>query len=462
MNRSRADDLRRAHPTFSYESFAWEQRDDALRMRFDFRVEPDIRFAPQTAIASVRPEAIDRLGPEAVDNLVFHLGLIEMLSYWKAACSPLIDVRAAALEAAQIAWLGDLLRHGMGEFFYVNGIDFTRPDFVRIRSSAERALPAARRGTPGGPALVLVSGGKDSAVSLQLLRQSGLDFGCLLLNPTPAAEALARAAGCIAPVRVQRTIDRRLLELNEAGYLNGHTPFSAFLATLGVTVAALVGYGTVIASNERSCDEAYATFLGAGVNHQYSKSSRFEAVFRDYASTYLAPGIDYFSLLRPLYEVQIARIFSRYPEYFAAFRSCNRGQRDNSWCRRCPKCLFIYAALYPFLEPEELAGIFGEDLFGGTELIPLTAQLLGLGEHRPFECVGTVAETLAVLHLAVARARARGGALPPLLEYVEREVLCRRSDLDQLTAQVLGGWGEQHHLPAPYVALLRRALPAGA
>src|SRR5581483_11987786 len=169
-------------------------------------------------------------------------------------------------------------------------------------------------------ALVLTSGGKDSAVTLELLRQAGIDFDCLLLNPTPAALAIARQAGCGRTFIVRRSIDPKLLELNAAGYLNGHTPFSALLAFLGVTVATLNGYRRVIVSNERSAEEPGIEYLGYAINHQYSKTFEFETKFRDYCARHLRVGVEYFSLLRPLYELQIAKIFSRHPQYFPLFR----------------------------------------------------------------------------------------------------------------------------------------------
>ena len=47
---------------------------------------------------------------------------------------------------------------------------------------------------PDARDLVLTSGGKDSVVTLELLRQAGRPFDCLLLNPSEAAFAVARQA----------------------------------------------------------------------------------------------------------------------------------------------------------------------------------------------------------------------------------------------------------------------------
>jgi hypothetical protein len=311
---ARFAELRRRHPRFIYNSFEGEPySNDGVCVRFDFRLEPDIKFAPETRFEGLHRQRVSELGTPVQENFYFHVGLVEMLSYWKAACSPEIvietpeDVPACALDAEQIAWWENLLRRGMGEYFYVNQIDFRPPELVRIFSAPRKAqpmslaFPGSQNSDRESRALVLTSGGKDSVVTLETLRAAGQPFDCLLLNPTPAALDVARLAGCEKPIIVRRTIDPRLLELNAAGYLNGHTPFSALLAFLGVTVAALLGHRRVIVSNERSAEEATVEYLGEQINHQYSKTFAFETAFRDYARQYLTSDIEYFSLLRPLY-----------------------------------------------------------------------------------------------------------------------------------------------------------------
>ncbi len=460
--------LRKAHPRFHYESFSLERRpephrpdnqhEDALRVRYRFRLEPDIEFSPSIVIHGIDREQLDAMPEEALENFFFHLGLVEALSYWKAACSPEIVVSAGALDTAQTAWWHKLLLRGMGEFFFVNRIDFRPADFVRIVSGGPArgtALLLPRGGTRN---LVLSSGGKDTVVSLNLLRAAGEGFDCLQLNPTKAAVAITGEAGCGRPVLVRRTLDPHLLELNEQGYWNGHTPFSALLAFLGVAVAALLGHERVIVSNERSSEEPSAEYLGHPINHQYSKSYEFETDFRDYARKYLTGEVEYFSLLRPLYELQIARLFAGHPEYFQLFRSCNRGAGTNSWCGECPKCLSVYTMLYPFLDREQMLTIFGTGLFFQDDAGPVLEALLGMDRAKPFECVGTREETLAALHLSVERFREQGIALPGPLREIEARVLAARTDLGELARNILSGWTGDHHIPSELAAALQQAL----
>jgi UDP-N-acetyl-alpha-D-muramoyl-L-alanyl-L-glutamate epimerase len=250
-------------------------------------------------------------------------------------------------------------------------------------------------------------------------------------------------------------LDPRLLDLNRAGYLNGHTPFSALLAMLGISCAILFDYDRVAVSNERSSDEGNVEFLGAEVNHQYSKTFAFETAIREYARRYLAPGVNYFSILRPLFEIQVCRLFAQCREYFSAFKSCNRGQKDGSWCGQCPKCMSVFIALSPFLSSDEIRGIFDRDLFMHPGASALIRALLGMEGPKPFECVGTRQETLVGLFLSIKRRKAEGMALPMALAQAEREILASQKDLSALSESILSAWSDRHYLPAEYVALLK-------
>lgn len=68
-------------------------------------------------------------------------------------------------------------------------------------------------------------------------------------------------------------------------------------------------------SNESSANES--TVKGSTVNHQYSKSFKFEEDFHRYEAEYLPGSAYYFSMLRPLSEFQIARFFAQQKQYHA-------------------------------------------------------------------------------------------------------------------------------------------------
>jgi hypothetical protein len=57
----------------------------------------------------------------------------------------------------------------------------------------------------------------------------------------------------------------------------------------------------------------------------------------------------------------------------------------------------VFLALAPFIEKTELIGIFGRNLLDDETQWAGFAELCGLQEHKPFECVGEVGESAAVM-----------------------------------------------------------------
>jgi hypothetical protein len=299
-----------------------------------------------------------------------------------------------------------------------------------------------------------VGGGKDSIVTLELLKNAEKNITCFSLNPTNPVQKIMKISDCKKPIIVERKIDPKLLELNRKGFLNGHTPFSAYLAFLSVLCAVLFDFKFIAFSNERSSNEGNVKYLGRIINHQYSKSFDFEKKFREYSKKYLAKNVEYFSFLRPLYEIQIAKLFSNYYKYFSSFLSCNEAYKTYSgkkkptrkWCGKCPKCLFVFASLYPFLETKKLIKIFGKNLFEDKKLLPLMLQLIGKRKFKPFECVGTKKESLIAFFLSW-RKSLRSGLKSFLLNYFEGNVLLKYPNLERESKKILNSWSNQNYLP---------------
>ena len=236
--------------------------------------------------------------------------------------------------------------------------------------------------------LIPIGGGKDSCVTAELLSEEKDDNLCLIIGGKEPSVKTAEIAGYKDKiVYVKRTIDKNLLELNKKGFLNGHTPFSSMLAFLSYLIAYLTGKKYIALSNESSANES--NIEGEKINHQYSKSFEFEQDFREYADKYLKAGVQYFSMLRPLNELQIGMLFSRNNKYHQIFRSCNVGSKTVpwEWCGNCPKCLFVYIILSPFLYKDSLVKIFKQDLYEKESLLSTFIDLSGHGKIKPFECV---------------------------------------------------------------------------
>ncbi|MBN2614166.1 MAG: hypothetical protein JXR71_00600 [Bacteroidales bacterium] len=445
-NHNRFLKFRSDYPEFTYQGFSIERNRDSLHIRYDFDLSGKFSFHPELELIPRDIYNLDTINDETLQNLAFHIGMVELISYWKAACPPKVIIKSYYLDAEQVRWWKKLYFHGLGEFFYLNDIDTDMESFMNIESGSE-TVRISDISLSDEKVLVPVGGGKDSVVTLEILRNSGFQIFPFVINPREATERTVSIAGFDENevMIIRRTLDQTLLDLNAKGYLNGHTPFSSLLAFVSVLSALASGSKYIALSNESSANES--TVPGSKINHQYSKSYEFETDFRWYISRYIHPTVHYFSFLRPLNELQIAALFSRFPKHFQSFRSCNVGSKTDSWCGDCPKCLFTWIILSPFVSPQELTAIFGKNLLLDTKLRPVFDELSGTVDVKPFECVGTPEEVKAALGQNILIHSVGSSKLIQDFQLSEQVQL----DYEDLLHQ----WNNDHSLPEVFLTILK-------
>ena len=409
-------ELRQLHKEFIYKDYSVVKTADTYHVEYDFEISGLSEFKakwdfPVTATGCTCGRSGEDLTDDPIFNkLIFSLGMVECISYYKITCPETFVVKCGDLSDKQLKWWRKLLYNGLGEFMYRNGIDISEDELVNITCQYSTGKDGATDSVASflpddhvyDGCLTPVGGGKDSVVSLELLK--GKDIITYTVNGNDTTRAVIdicdhKSGDYVA----KRVLDKRMLDLNAAGYLNGHTPFSAIVAFSSVIAAYITGRKYITLSNETSANES--TVKDSFVNHQYSKSYEFECDFGEYLKEITDSDIHYFSMLRPLTELQIAALFSGFTKYHKAFRSCNAGSKQGIWCCNCPKCLFVYIILTPFLSEEELVAIFGEKLLDKESLDKDFRELIGIEENKPFECVGTRAEVAA----SMKEFRKRGG-----------------------------------------------------
>lgn len=437
-------DLRKKHPIFRYKKYEYNFENKDLNISFTFLIEPNIIFKPKIKIKNIQKKKFNQ---NILENLIFNLGMIELVSYYKAVCSPKIIIECGKTNTE---FWKKLYIKGLGEFFFENKIDFTKKDFLKIECTSDKTFEKEKI-KADEKILLPIGGGKDSIVSLNLLKNENVY--CFALNKTKEIE---KTIGKNKHIYVERKIDKKLLELNHKGYYNGHTPFSAYLAFLSLLTAYLINAKYIALSNEKSANEATRIFLNNKINHQYSKSFEFESDFRKYVKKFLIDGIEYFSFLRPLYEIQIAKFFSSYENYYNIFLSCNEAnktysgtrKKSSTWCSECSKCLFVFTILYPFIEEEKLFKIFKKNLFEDKKLKPIMLQLI---KNKPFECVGTKEESLLAFYLSFEKAKEKNYYL---LDYLNKNNYFKNIK----PKKFLNNFSKKHHLPKKFETILKNEI----
>lgn len=450
-------DLRKSYPEFIYNGCQISASEQEIELVYNFEIKNLACFKPSWKFPVTNHNITKTT---AFHNAVFYLGMVELISYWKLTCSPKVKIKERTLDSYEINWWKKLYFNGLGEFYYRNNIlqnDNKLTADTMMNIICENNPPTDTDTTEFDNSklngcLIPIGGGKDSAVSLELLRELNLNNSCYIINPRGATLDTAQVYGFKAPdiYKATRTLCPKMLELNKEGFLNGHTPFSAIVAFSSTLSAMLCGKKYIVLSNEDSANES--TVAGTHVNHQYSKSYEFEKDFVKYEQKYIGSKTFYFSLLRPLCELQIAKLFTeKCRDYFPIFKSCNVGSKENIWCTSCSKCLFVYLILSPFIEEKDLVKIFGKKLTDDKTLLEDFARLIGLTKEKPFECVGSVDEVNTAIHISIETLLKQGKSLPLLYRYYMEQGLFQPSYNKELH---LKHFNQENGLPKEFINLI--------
>ncbi|MFA5777649.1 MAG: UDP-N-acetylmuramoyl-L-alanine--D-glutamate ligase [Parcubacteria group bacterium] len=367
----------------------------------DFKNADSLNFTEEIILPRI-PD-LKKIPKELLENIFSDLHLMLGISYYKLYCPPKIVLRKKISKEQADFW-DSVYANGLGEFFYRNNINpeiFSGFPFDKKMKRSSFSLARNRK------SLVGIGGGKDSIAVGELLKKQKKEITAFVVETQEKSKIVSDVIGemKVPRLEIKRIVDKKIFEKHPGSY-NGHIPISAVIAFLGVLSAIFYDYKNIIVGNEHSSNFGNVEYKGMKINHQWSKSLEFEKLFQKYLENFITPDVNYFSLLRPFFEIRIAQLFSRHKNYFKIFSSCNRNFRifkeksDALWCNECPKCVFAFVMLSAFLSKKELIGIFGKNLYDNEKLLPVFEDILGLGKMKPFDCVGTFEESQVAFFLA--------------------------------------------------------------
>lgn len=286
----------------------------------------------------------------------------------------------------EITFFEKVIYNGMAEFRYVNNIPIntkTRIVAPNIKD-AEKPYTSSPKKLCGR--LLLNGGGKDGLTSAILLDNVGIDYDLFQIGTGVAQSKVSKILDKKSHVFIRLMDSRRKNQKN-----TGHKPTSAAIAIAATFSAYLLGKSEVIASNETSANEPNLEINGTSINHQYTKTYDFECDFSALLQNSKI-GVKYFSLLRPLHELQIIKVLASKPDYYNSFISCNNGFRKGFWCKKCAKCAFIGLALTA-ISPALANTVFKTDnVVDSPHLHEHILSLIEPQTIKPLDCVGTLLE----------------------------------------------------------------------
>jgi UDP-N-acetyl-alpha-D-muramoyl-L-alanyl-L-glutamate epimerase len=383
---------------FSFTSYTFDEQNGLLSFRYTVQNDGESHSFEEKYIFDTCFLPLSEEKRKVLDRVFFLFHIAAGISYYKAFVSDTVSVDSGRLTQEEASFFTTFYFKGLGEFFCRNDLPLKKIDFPFKAQVSEPVLKEKLKKR----CLLPIGGGKDSALSLELLKESFkkediLPVSCGMVRPI--AQTI-QASGLPSSLLIRREISPNLIALNKEGKVfNGHVPVTGIFAFLLLACGILYDYAFVVMSCEKSANAATRLYKGEEVNHQWSKSFEFESLFNT-LSRKLVPDFSYFSLLRPLSELKIAYLFSKYGSpYFPVFTSCNKAfkldkeKRLDRWCADCDKCRFVFLCLAAFMDKETLIKIFGKNMLDDETQEKGFKELLGLSGYKPFECVGEVDES---------------------------------------------------------------------
>ena len=403
--------------------------------------------------------------PETNANLSTQPALLNLMaailgvSYYKAAASSDITVEVPLGPAARAA-VTACYTEGLGEFLFRNALPYP----PKLNWHWNDGSPAPASSQPASThAIMAFGGGKDSHAAMALMNEAGLPYEPVsIILDTKVGDRLAHMIG--EPLTfIHRHISPEIIALARAkqGY-NGHVPITAINSLILTAYATMQGSGAVIFANERGASKPTIMHHGHAINHQYSKSIAFEGLMRAALAECVGENPQWFSLLRPYSELWIARLVAtKAKPAHDKFTSCNRnfifagtkvladGER---WCGTCPKCVFTAAIFAPHCDAPEMDTIFGKDILNNETNVQMARDLCGLGDMKPWECVGDVEDTAAALAMLAEHPAWQNKAVVKALA----PDLNERYNLEALRARFTSEMETKgpHYVPMPWAALV--------
>jgi UDP-N-acetyl-alpha-D-muramoyl-L-alanyl-L-glutamate epimerase len=379
--------------------------------RFTYHVElasgKTTTYTDRLYFKDVTPEMWEKIPESVLTPTLQALLLMLGINYWTVFPTKNMRIEGFTLTREQAEFWDSLYLNGLAEFFYLMKMDFR--DLIAFPFDASAVAPEPARLELPSRALLLNGAGKDSILSAEILKASGKPFDFFAFSPSLAHERIGALVGA-KTVTVTRRRDARINPIAVWHGVSAAYPSVSTFTFIATLLAELLGYDSIVFSNERSADIGNLTYRGLPVNHQWCKSSEAEAMTNEYIQRYITPSIATTSLLREFSELEIVRRFVQHPKYLHSVTSCNsyfcysrfeqRFLRTPYWCKACPKCVFLFACFAAFLPKQEVVKMFGGNVYAKKRHLSFIKRILGIEGFKPLDCVGEPEEMILAMHYA--------------------------------------------------------------
>ena len=293
-------------------------------------------------------------------------------------------------------------------------------------------VPQVFNGNAPVESIAYCGGGKDSLCSLKLLENARVLFSSFSYSMSQYGSAHDQHKRTQKVLQRCKPTERHWVTISDT-FLDVPLSDDQWLKKLGVIkrseafytemfsilpVMLHFGYRNAVIANERSANVGNLVWADEGgkiINHRWGKSYEAEQLISRYISQFLIEDSHFYNILKPIHDVVIFTLLRQHLDCIPFVQSCNISP---PWCKRCPKCCYVWLSFQAYLPQHVVDPMFNhENLFDAEENQIFFKQMLGLGNQKPFECVGEFKE----VQLAFEMCR-RKGLHGRAMELFEKEI----------------------------------------
>lgn len=440
----------------------------------------------------LRKDFLDKI----FESFLFSIFISLWISYYKLYPTKNLIIENYNLNIEDLNFWKKFYINWLWEFFYKNKIDPS--NLCNFVSKWQKILKKYTFDSRNN-ILLPIWWWKDSIVSAEILQRNKFEFTPFIFGKKDEIKEKCLNIIDKNEIFIKRKISENLFKLNELWYYNWHVPITGIISFVLLATAYLYDYKYIILSNEKSANtwnlkleinkfESKKEHKTLEINHQYSKSLEFEKDINDYIKRNLSDNILYFSLLRWMYEIKIAKIFAKiWKKYFLSFSSCNKNfkirkeflttsykndkinlENDCSgnlwltkncfWCLDCPKCAFVYAILRAFLSDKEILQIFSKEMYEDKNQENLFKELLWIKWIKPFECVWEKEEVIYAMQKTLEKFKSENKKISIILKMFEKEIILSKNELNNLEKKLFWNYEDETFIPTIFKDLLKKKL----
>ena len=109
------DEFRNLYSEFIYEKYEILEKDDYYEISYYYNI-PNLETFNHKIILPKKIITRKKINENFLNNLVFHIGLVEAISYYKCVCPKNFIIKCGNLNEEQINWFKKLFFNVLGEF----------------------------------------------------------------------------------------------------------------------------------------------------------------------------------------------------------------------------------------------------------------------------------------------------------------------------------------------------------